>query len=81
MKIDVLLFARAGEIAQSDRVAVEVAESATVQDVADALFGTIPGLRDAGLPLLWSVNNDFATLDTVICQSDVLACFPPVSGG
>ncbi len=81
MKTSVLLFAKAREIADSDRVVVEVTSPATLMNLKQALVTQFPSLEPLASTLLWAVNNRYATDDAMITESDTVACFPPVSGG
>lgn len=81
MKIDVMLFAQAKQIAGHSVVSVDVSEECTVADLIAALIATTPKLSPLQSRLLVAVNNQFASSDTVIHNTDTIACFPPVSGG
>ncbi|MCA9035960.1 MAG: molybdopterin converting factor subunit 1 [Planctomycetaceae bacterium] len=81
MRLSVLLFARARELARTSRAEVEVPESASVADIRDALLQIHPELTTLSSSLLWAVNNAYVTLDHLVVSSDEVACFPPVSGG
>jgi len=81
MKLCVLLFSAAREIAGCDSVELNLRESATVAQARAALFQSLPALATRNGILLWAVNNEYAPDDRVLQQTDVVACFPPVSGG
>ena len=46
-----------------------------------ALLQAVPALASRSESLLWAVNNEFATDGRVLLATDMVACFPPVSGG
>lgn len=81
MKLSVLLFAFAREAAGVESVELEVPESATISHARIALLRSVPKLAMRTGTLLWAVNNEFAADDRVLYSTDVVACFPPVSGG
>lgn len=81
MKISILLFARAKELAGAATVDVEVAEGSTIADVRQALIVECPALSAIADSLFWAVNNEYVTSDHRIKSEDVVASFPAVSGG
>lgn len=81
MMIDVILFARARQLVGRDSAAVEVPEGGTVEELTAALIDLNPELKPLLPNLLVAVNNQFANNDTVVRNTDTVACFPPVSGG
>jgi sulfur-carrier protein len=81
MRLSVLLFAAAREIAGAESIELELPESATISQARGALLGSVPALATRSGTLLWAVNNEYASGDRVLNSSDVVACFPPVSGG
>jgi len=85
MKIKVLLFAAAREAAGSDAVLVNIEDSTggitTVRRVREYLLNEVPDLQRIASALLWAVNNEYAADDRTLSECDVVACFPPVSGG
>ncbi len=81
MKIRVLLFARLKEIVGREVVELHRQEMFTVGDAWDALRSQFPQVEGFGRSLLFSVNQEYAELDTPIKEGDELAVFPPVSGG
>ncbi len=81
MKITVLLFAAAREIAGAESVELDLPENASIAHVRTALLLAVPSLSVRTNTLLWAVNNEYAADDRVLHSTDVVACFPPVSGG
>ena len=81
MKVSVLLFASAREIAGQDSVELNLSDGATVAIAKAALLKLHPTLTVRAGSLLWAINNEFAAENCVIHGTDVIACFPPVSGG
>ena len=81
MKVSVLLFSAAREVVGKDAVQLELPDAATVAAARSALLQSYPALTPRAKNLLWAVNNEFASDDRVLHSTDVVACFPPVSGG
>ncbi|MCA9049602.1 MAG: MoaD/ThiS family protein [Planctomycetaceae bacterium] len=93
MKITVLLFAAAAEVAGTRQVVLPFPESdlhrnpddnstfVTAAQLRSRLASAIPKLQPLSHSLLISVNNHYADNTTPITESDTIACFPPVSGG
>lgn len=86
------LFADLAETAGEKRVAVDLADGATVDDALEALFEAHPELRDRVLEdgeVVSHVNllvdgedvSGLDGLDTALESAAELAIFPPVSGG
>jgi molybdopterin synthase catalytic subunit len=81
MQVDVLLFAGAAETAGQRRISLEVAQVATLSDVADALRAAHPQLSTLLPSGRWAVDQQFAPLSTRVDGSQEIAFIPPVSGG
>lgn len=81
MNLTVLFFAAARDAVGTDSVCVEVPDGCTVAELQRAIIQRSPQLERWSQALLWAVNNRYAGTDQVLQSSDVIACFPPVSGG
>ena len=81
MRVRVRLFARLREIAGVGELEIDLTEGATVGDLLKALHDEYPRLADMTPRTIISVNQDFATLDSLLGDGDEVALFPPVSGG
>jgi MoaE-MoaD fusion protein len=81
MKIKVLLFARPRELTGAGTIALEGDSLRTVADVWENLCVRHPQLQKLHGSILFSRNQEFASLDTVIQDGDEIGLFPPVSGG
>ena len=81
MKLSVRLFARAREMAGTDRVELDVPDSARIADLRSALAERFPEISPLVSSLLFGVGTDYADDRTPLdCETEI-ACFPPVSGG
>ena len=81
MKVSVLLFSAAREVVGQEAVELELPDAATVATARSALLQSYPALAPRAQNLLWAVNNEYASDTRVLQATDVVACFPPVSGG
>lgn len=81
MKISLMLFARARDLAGTSPVELDVPDSATIRDVHQSLLAEFPQLSPISDSLLWAANQEYVSVDRVVLPNDQLACFPPVSGG
>jgi molybdopterin converting factor subunit 1 len=81
MILKVRLFARAKDLAGADRVAVDVADGATVADLRAALGQLHPRLGRLLDRSALAVNAEFAAAGQRLQPNDEIALLPPVSGG
>ena len=81
MKLSVLLFAAAREVVGKEAVELDLPDVATVAFAKSDLLRAYPALAARAESLLWAVNNEYAPDTRVLHATDVVACFPPVSGG
>jgi MoaE-MoaD fusion protein len=81
IRISVLLFGQARELAGTSETSIDVSEGATVGDAIARLEAVFPALAPLDRVLLTAVNETYATRDEPVGDGDTLAVFPPVSGG
>ena len=81
LRLTVLLFAAARDLAGADAATVELAPGATVADARAALARDFPALAKLLTRSAVAVNHDFADDDRVLSPADEVAVIPPVSGG
>lgn len=81
MNVQVRLFASLRETAGRDRLLLNVPEGATVRQVVEAVQREIPALREAAGAIYAAVNNRYVEPETPVQEGDIVALFPPVSGG
>jgi molybdopterin converting factor subunit 1 len=81
MTVDVLLFARARDLAGAASVRLDLPAGATVADLRRALAVAHPGLAGVLAHCAIAVNNDFAEDNRVLSSPCEVALLPPVSGG
>ncbi|WP_339733570.1 MoaD/ThiS family protein [uncultured Gimesia sp.] len=80
-QIQIKLFARARELAESELISVSVEEQATVAQLRLAMAKQFPQLQPLSSQLLIAVDNAYAGEDQSLNTQQEVACFPPVSGG
>jgi molybdopterin synthase catalytic subunit len=81
MRVKVKLFARLREMAGTARLEAQLKEGATVGDMLAQLHAEYPRLEPTAIPMIVSVNQQFASSGTQLHDGDEIALFPPVSGG
>ena len=81
MKITIKLFARFREIAGAGQLTENIADGATIADLIQLLKEKFTHMPLVAPTTILSVNQEFATPDTVLEEGDEVAIFPPVSGG
>jgi molybdopterin synthase catalytic subunit len=81
VRISVLLFGQARELAGTAETSLEIDAGATVGDAVAELEARFPALAPLDRVLLTAVNETYATRSEPIGEGDTLAVFPPVSGG
>lgn len=81
MNVTVKLFARARDLAGTDRVDLDLADAGSVGDLKRSLADRYPQLSPLVSSMLVAVGNEYALDDAPLFPGAELACFPPVSGG
>jgi len=81
MKVRVLFFAVAHDLAGTREYTLDLENNATVGNAIDTLIRKFPALGKINPSMKIAVNQEYAGNDVVIHQDDELACLPPVSGG
>ena len=81
MRVKVKLFARLRAMAGTARLEAQLKEGATVGDMLAQLHAEYPRLEPTAIPMIVSVNQQFASSGTQLHDGDEIALFPPVSGG
>jgi molybdopterin synthase catalytic subunit len=81
VKITVLLFGQAREMAGAESVELGLDRPATVESAFAALKSLHPKLARIERSLLFAVNEEYATMTEGLDDGDHLAVLPPVSGG
>ena len=81
VKVRVLFFGAARDVVDQNPLELSLAAPATVSTAFQSLVEKFSDLERFGRSLLFAVNQEYATPDTMLKENDELAVFPPVSGG
>lgn len=81
VSIRVLFFGAARDVVNANQLDLSLDAPATVSSAFQNLVAKFSQLERFGRSLLFAVNQEYATRDTVLKENDELAVFPPVSGG
>jgi molybdopterin converting factor subunit 1 len=81
VQIEVTLFAKAKDLAGTEKITLALPDDATVGELRTALGEHAPNLRPYLPNLLVALGTDYATDTTPVKHHNQAACFPPVSGG
>lgn len=81
VSIRVLFFGAARDVVDANPLDLSLEAPATVGSAFQSLVSRFSQLERFGRSLLFAVNQEYATPDTVLKENDELAVFPPVSGG
>lgn len=81
VSIRVLFFGAARDAVASNQLELSLEAPATVSTAFRKLAEQFSDLERFGRSLLFAVNQEYATADTLLNENDELAVFPPVSGG
>lgn len=76
-----LFFGAARDVVDANPLDLSLEAPATVSSAFQSLVERFSQLERFGRSLLFAVNQEYATPDTVLKENDELAVFPPVSGG
>ena len=81
VSIRVLFFGAARDVVDANPLDLSLEAPATVGSAFQSLVARFSQLERFGRSLLFAVNQEYATPDTLLKENDELAVFPPVSGG
>jgi MoaE-MoaD fusion protein len=81
VSVRVLFFGAARDAVSATQLDLSLDTPATVASAFQQLVTRFSDLERFGRSLLFAVNQEYATRDTVLNENDELAVFPPVSGG
>jgi len=81
MKVNVLLFAQARQIAGEDSIEVELESGNTVAELKASLAAARPGLENLLSRSNIALDQKYAVDSDVVSEGSEVAMIPPVSGG
>jgi molybdopterin converting factor subunit 1 len=79
--VTVKLFATLRQQAGWSEQVLHVPSATTLGALMALLTEATPNLQLAGRPVYAAVNQSYAQMDRILYEGDVVAIFPPVSGG
>ena len=81
MRVNVLFFGILKDLFRSERLVIEVGQSASVEDLLRLLKERNDNVELVTRTLAVAVNREYAELKTSLKDGDEVALLPPVSGG
>lgn len=82
MRVKVLFFAAVADLLGRREAELQLPEGTlTVQQFTSHLVAEFPLLEAYLSEIRIAVNEEFANVTTIVCDGDVVALIPPVSGG
>lgn len=81
MQVTVRLFALLRELKGQSELTLEVPEGCTVAGAWELLFPELDPARRFNRAMLYAVNQEYVSAQTVLQSGDELVFVPPVSGG
>lgn len=81
MKIRIYVFASVKEICGFEEDILEIPENFSVGDVVNILMEKFIALKEMECKLFFAINEVYCNENTILNNGDILAIFPPVSGG
>ncbi len=81
MKIRLRFFATFREIVGEKDLIIDAEEGSIVQDVISQLLKRYPNLEKQKESMIFSVNKEYAGLQTKLNDGDEIGILPPISGG
>lgn len=79
--VRVLFFAIARDLVGSSQIEVDLPDDSTLADLRGILVAKYPALEPTLSRCLFSINEAYATANSLIPANAEIACIPPVSGG
>jgi molybdopterin converting factor subunit 1 len=81
MKLTVMLFASARQIANASQLELEFEHSPTVVELHQELVRRHPDLAELAAKSIFAINHEFSDAGQLVTSTDEIALIPPVSGG
>src|SRR5262249_47327719 len=81
MKVSVLLFAALREAVGERRLTLDLADGATLRDLASCLGESYPSARPLLPTVAFAIDNEYVPGDSALSEGNEVALIPPVTGG
>jgi molybdopterin converting factor subunit 1 len=81
MKVKVLYFANARELASQRLESLTLPEGVSLEKLVEHVLELHPGLKPFGSAVRFSINRELVEDNTVVRDGDEIGVLPPVAGG
>ncbi len=81
MKITLRLFGQLRELAKCDATDIEVKKGTKIGDLVWLVGERFPNMRQHLKVVSFSIDNEYASKDTVLNEGNEVSLLPPISGG
>ncbi len=81
MKITLRFFGQLRELANCDETTIEVKEGTKIGDLVWLVGERFPNMRQHLKVVSFSIDNEYASKDTVLNEGNEVSLLPPISGG
>ncbi|MCH7677959.1 MoaD/ThiS family protein [candidate division KSB1 bacterium] len=81
MKVTLRLFGQLRELAKCDEAEIEIKEGTKIGDLVWLVGERFPNMRQHLKVVSFSIDNDYASKETVLNEGNEVSLLPPISGG
>ncbi len=81
MKITLGFFGQLRELAKCDETDIEVKKGTKIGDLVWLVGERFPNMRQHLKVVSFSIDNEYASKDTVLNEGNEVSLLPPISGG
>ncbi|TDJ03903.1 MAG: MoaD/ThiS family protein [Caldithrix sp.] len=81
MKVTLRLFGQLRELAECDEAEIEIKEGTKIGDLVWLVGERFPNMRQHLKVVSFSIDNDYASKETVLNEGNEVSLLPPISGG
>ncbi|HEX3446041.1 MAG TPA: MoaD/ThiS family protein [Chthoniobacterales bacterium] len=79
MLVQIQYFSRLGDFHGPEKA--EVSEQASIEELLNQLYSSVPGLKTWDKYLLIAVGTEYVSRDHRLAPNDLVSLMPPVQGG
>ncbi len=81
IKVQVIFFASFSDFMNTNKLDINIKQDESIKGLQELLFNKLSPNKQWKKPLLYAVNQAYATLDTKLSEGDEVVFMPFVSGG
>ncbi len=81
MKIKLRFFGQLKELTGTEEAEIQIKENTRVEDLIWLLGERYPNIREFLNHVSFSIDNEYASKDTVLADNNEVGLLPPISGG